>query len=167
METQTEWTKSARAGGFVLPCFRRAPGFIKPLRGTGVFKVKSCLLSPAHCMPRCNKAPIHTNYRTPPPLCASLFRVGAWNDEITGPSKIDRGADALLAYPGTSCPGYVTDVRYLEAGTSTNCCNKDGNEKKKSEVTRAIHNRFRLMNSRESLPAHERKSRRSPTNDQD
>ena len=163
-EIRTEW--AIRLGqGVSSSYFRQGPGFIEPPRGTaGCLKRKSSCFSPAHLMPRCNKAPVHTNYRIPPPLCASLFRVGAWNDEITGPSKKDRGADALLAYPGTSYPG--TSPTFVTSDTSTNCCQKRQQRKKKSQVTRVISNRFRLMNSPELLPAHERNLGGHP-NDQD
>ena len=163
-ETRTEWAIRLGQGGFVF-VFQAGPWVYRTTpRHRGVFGAKIFLLSPAHLMPRCNKAPVHTNYRIPPPLCASLFRVGAWNDEITGPSKIDRGADALLAYPGTSYPG--TSPTFVTSDTSTNCCQKRQQRKKKSQVTRVISNRFRLMNSPELLPAHERNLGGHP-NDQD
>ena len=161
-EIRTEW--AIRLGqGVSSSYFRQGPGFIEPPRGTA-----GCLKRKSSCFRRhisCHGATNHpyTNYRTPP-LCASLFRVGAWNDEITGPSKKDRGADALLAYPGTSYPG--TSPTFVTSDTSTNCCQKRQQRKKKSQVTRVISNRFRLMNSPELLPAHERNLGGHP-NDQD
>ena len=157
---------SARAGGFVF-VFQAGPWVYRTTprpRGTA-----GCLKRKSSCFRRhipCHGATKHpyTLTTAPPPLCASLFRVGAWNDEITGPSKKDRGADALLAYPGTSYPG--TSPTFVTSDTSTNCCQKRQQRKKKSQVTRVISNRFRLMNSPESVPAHERNLGGHP-NDQD
>ena len=154
---------SARAGGFVF-VFQAGPWVYRTTpRHRGVFEAKIFLLFAGT-----SHATVQQSTRTltiaSPPLCASLFRVGAWNDEITGPSKKDRGADALLAYPGTSYPG--TSPTFVTSDTSTNCCQKRQQRKKKSQVTRVISNRFRLMNSPELLPAHERNLGGHP-NDQD
>ena len=67
-ETRTEWAIRLGQGRFVF-VFQAGPWVYRTTpRHRGVFEAKIFLLSPAHLMPRCNKAPVHTNYRIPPPV---------------------------------------------------------------------------------------------------
>ena len=74
-ENASRMAVSAGSGELVFVFRAESSVYRTTPRHRGVFKSKMCLLSTEHRMQRCNKAPIHTNYRIPPPC---TLRFSGW-----------------------------------------------------------------------------------------